>query len=55
MEQIQLDIKDVQMLLGEKDLIIFQLQKEIARLQQTLAENKDFDKPYSFPKEVKES
>lgn len=32
MQPIQFDVKEVMMLLGEKDLLIFQMQKEVERL-----------------------
>ena len=48
MDQIQLSVEDVKMMLGEKDLVIFQLTKEVEKLQQQMKEAKELDKPYPF-------
>jgi hypothetical protein len=49
-QNIELDIRDLQMLLGEKDIVIMQLQREILRLQEEL---KDKSNP-KFPTEFAE-
>jgi hypothetical protein len=40
-DRIPIDIKDIQLLLGEKDLIIFQLQKELEKLREQLQSRPD--------------
>ena len=43
--ETQISVEEVKMLLGERDLVIFQLQKEIERLNNQM---KEVEKPYPF-------